>query len=127
MFFCSSEISAVCWVKYFLQEHVWAHLTQQSLYVPPLERTHSHTDHRLGLVFPGCSSSRADAFLPRVSNGYFNGQRMKALIVKATSGLKENIFKRSAECRRQEVNTVMPSALGRSFNAHREIFCNVHP
>lgn len=51
--------------------------------------THSIRDHCLGLVLHEYAGLRAGAFLPRVSNRAFNGRRMKASIVKATSGPAE--------------------------------------
>lgn len=62
---------------------------QHSLHVPPLKRAL----HQEPLSWPSFLheyvGSRADAFVPRVSNWAFNGWRMEALIVEATSGPEE--------------------------------------
>lgn len=75
------------------------------LHVPPLKCTHSIRDHCLGLVLHEYAGLRADALLPRVSNRAFNGRRMRASIVKATSGPED---KGVAEYR--TVSTVLHSA-----------------
>lgn len=78
--------------KRFKREPLADNRTQQTL-LPPLQRAPAPAEILTSWPSFFCmntAGSRADAFLPRVSNQAFNGRRTEASIVEATSGPRRN-------------------------------------